>query len=347
MARGRGKAGPGLEGQRNGAYHPSQVMKRNCASLVACLVGWLGAGSLAGTELVNGIRAVVHDSVITLEEVNAAVLPGLSLLQRQYRNDPEAFRQKLNQLVEENTEQLVQRRLILRDWEQSGFQLPEAIVEEALNDRLREQFGGDRVRMARTLQAEGMTLERFRRQIREQIMVEALLSRNVSRELIISPHKIESYYRTHQDRFRAEPEVKLRMITLNKRSREDADRVRRLAEEIRSRILEGADFAEMASIYSEGAQRSQGGDWGWVQQSVLRKELAAVAFRLTPRTCSEVIELPEACYLLWVDEARPERIRPLSEVREDIERTLVIEERARLQKRYVDKLRAKTFVRYF
>lgn len=315
--------------------------------MAGCLAGWLWAGAACGSELVNGIRAVVHDSVITLEEVNAAVLPGLGLLQRQYRHDPETFRQKLNQLVEENTEQLVQRRLILRDWEQSGFQLPEAIVDEALNERLREQFGGDRIRMARTLQAEGMTLERFRRQIREQIMVEVLLNRNVSRELIISPHKIESYYRANQERFRAEPEVKLRMITLNKRGAEDAARVRRLAEEIRSRILEGADFAEMATIYSEGAQRAQGGDWGWVQQSVLRKELAEVAFRLSPRTCSEVIDLPEACYLLWVDEARPERIRPLNEVREEIERTLVIEERARLQKRYVEKLRAKTFVRYF
>jgi len=312
-----------------------------------CLAGCLGVVRLGAAELVNGIRAVVHDSVITLEEVNVSVIPALGALQRQYRNDPETFRQKLSQVIEENVEQLVQRRLILQDWQQSGYQLPEAIVEEAVNERLREQFGGDRVRMAKTLQAEGLTLERFRRQIREQIIVEVLRNRNVSRELIISPHKIEQYYRAHQEKFRAEPEVKLRMIVLNKRSPEDAARVRQLAAEIRSRILEGADFAEMASIYSEGAQRAQGGDWGWVERSVLRKELADVAFALPPRTCSEVVELPEACYLLWVEEARPERIRPLSELREEIERTLLVEERARLQKRYVDKLRAKTFVRYF
>lgn len=321
----------------------------NKASVIplAGLLGLLAAGPLSGAELINGIRVVVHDSVITLEEVNASVLPALGLLQRQYRNDPETFRQKLNQLVEENTEQLVQRQLILRDWEQSGYQLPEAIVEEALQERLREQFGGDRLRMIRTLQAEGLTLERFRRQIREQIIIEVLRNRNISRELIISPHKIESYYRAHQDKFRAEPEVKLRMITLNKRGPDDAGRVRRLAEEIRSRILEGADFSEMAAIYSESAQRAQGGDWGWVSRSVLRRELAEVAFSLQPGTCSPVVDLPEACYLLWVDEARPERIRSLSEVRDEIEQTLLVEERARLQKRYVEKLRAKTFVRYF
>lgn len=310
------------------------------------VVCWLAVGA-TGAELVNGIRAVVHDSVITLEEVQRSVIPALGLLQRQYRNDPEAFRQKLNQVIEENVEQLVQRQLILQDWQQSGYQLPEAIVEEAVNERLREQFGGDRVRMVKTLQAEGLTLERFRRQVREQIIVEILRNRNISRELIVSPHKIEQYYRANQDKFRAEPEVKLRMIVLNKRSPDDAARVRQLAAEIRSRILEGADFAEMATIYSEGAQRAQGGDWGWVERSVLRKELADVAFALPPRTCSEVVDLPEACYLLWVDEARPERIRPLSELREEIERTLLVEERARLQRRYVDKLRAKTFVRYF
>ena len=36
----------------------------------------------------------------------------------------------------------------------------------------------------------------------------------------------------------------------------------------------------MAGVYSQGAQRSQGGDWGWVERSVLRKELAETAFSL-------------------------------------------------------------------
>ena len=72
-----------------------------------------------------------------------------------------------------------------------------------------------------------------------------------------------------------------------------------------------------------------------------------MAFKLKAGEHSEVIDLPEACYLMLVEETRPAHTRALSELREDIERTLLLQERARLQQRYIEKLRAKTFVRYF
>jgi hypothetical protein len=37
----------------------------------------------------------------------------------------------------------------------------------------------------------------------------------------------------------------------------------------------------------------------------------------------------------------------LSEVRDEIERAMLTEERARLQKQWIDRLRKKTFIRYF
>ena len=302
---------------------------------------------VARAQLVNGIKAVVHDTVITYEEVNAAAAPAAQLLQRQYRNDPEALRKRLNQVLDENLEQLVQRQLILQDFARAGYNLPESLVDEVVNDRIRERFGGDRVRFTKTLQAEGLTFEKFRQQVRDQFIVEALRAKNISREIILSPHKIEQYYRQHADKYRVEDQVKLRMIVLPKAAGGDAGTARALAEEILAKLKEGATFAEMASVYSQGSQRSQGGDWGWVEKSVLKKELAEVAFSLKPGEVSGVIDLPEACYLMLVEEARPAHVRPLAEVRDELERALLLEERERLQKRYVDKLRTKTFVRYF
>ena len=48
--------------------------------------------------------------------------------------------------------------------------------------------------------------------------------------------------------------------------------LRKLAAEIQAKIKGGAAFSEMAGVYSQG--RNPGGDWGWVERSVLRKELA-------------------------------------------------------------------------
>ena len=48
----------------------------------------------AEAELVNGIQAVVHDSVVTLAEVQIMTLPAEQVLSRQYRAQPEVFLQE-------------------------------------------------------------------------------------------------------------------------------------------------------------------------------------------------------------------------------------------------------------
>jgi peptidyl-prolyl cis-trans isomerase SurA len=297
-------------------------------------------------ELVNGIKAIVHDTVITYDEVNLTAAPALSLLHRQFRNNPEGFRAKMAEVLDENLEQLLQRQLVLRDFAQTGHDLPESLVDEIVQDEIRRRFGGDRVKLAKTLQSEGLTLEKFRQRVRDQFVVEALRAQHVTRNVIISPHKIERYYQDNRDKFHVEDRVKLRMIVLTKAAG-DPERTRRLMEEIVAKVKEGATFAEMASVYSQGSQRSQGGDWGWIERSTLRRELAEVAFALRQGELSAIVELPDAFYLMQAEEVRPAHVRPLSEVREEIEHTLAIEERGRMEKRYIEKLRNKTFVRYF
>jgi len=72
-----------------------------------------------------------------------------------------------------------------------------------------------------------------------------------------------------------------------------------------------------------------------------------VAFTLKPGEISPAIEIPGAFFIMQVEEVQPAHTRPLAEVHEDIERNLLVAERARLSKQYIDKLKKKTFVRYF
>jgi parvulin-like peptidyl-prolyl isomerase len=103
----------------------------------------------------------------------------------------------------------------------------------------------------------------------------------------------------------------------------------------------------MASVNSEGSQQKQGGDWGWVERSVLRKELADVAFALKPGQVSDVIETPEACYLMLVEQKRPEHVKPLNEVRDEIEATLRAQQQKQLEEQWINRLKQKTFILKF
>jgi len=296
-------------------------------------------------QVADAILAIVNDTVITREQVMNFTAPAVEALRRQYALEPDVFQQKLGEALDNSLEILVERQLILHEFEVKYSKLPDTVVDELVQDQIREQYG-DRVTAMKSLQAEGMTYEQYREDIRERYIESAMRSQNVSREIIISPYKVETYYLAHQDDFKVEDEIKLRMIVLNKTSEDDTNTTA-LAREILSQIKGGASFQQMASVYSQGSQQKQGGDWGWVERSVLRPELATVAFSLKPGQVSDVIDTPGACYLMLVEQTRLARVRPLNEVRDDIEKTLRTQEQARLQKQWIDSLKKKTFIRTF
>jgi len=297
-------------------------------------------------ELVDAIKAVVNNGVVTYAEVEEFAAPAAQALRQEYAGQPDLFRQKLGDVINDGQEQLVERQLILHDFDVEGYKLPDTVVDELVQERIRERFG-DRITLMKTLQAQGQTYEKFRREVRNQYIVAALRAKSISPEkIIISPYKVETYYLGHQDDFKIEDEVKLRMIVLNKTSSDDTNTVR-LAGEILAQIKEGATFQEMASVYSQDSQRSQGGDRGWVERSILRKELADIAFVLKPGQVSEVIEMPEACYLMLVEQARPAHVKPLNEVRDDVELTLRTQSQKQLEQQWIAQLKKKTFIRLF
>jgi peptidyl-prolyl cis-trans isomerase SurA len=313
--------------------------------LIAIFTAVFCAGLPLRAELADGVKAVVSDSVITFSQVEDFTAPAAEALHRQYPDAPEIFQQKLNDALGDSLEQLVERQLILRSFETEGYQLPDSAVDQMVQDRIRERFG-DRVTFIKTLQAQGMTAEQFRKDVRDQYIITQLRLKNVSQAIVISPYKVETYYLAHQDDFKMEDEIKLRMIVLNKSSADDTNTVK-LAGEILAKIKEGATFEEMASVYSQGSQQHQGGDWGWVERSVLRKDLADAAFALKPGQVSGVIETPESDYIMLVEDKRPAQVKPLGDVRDDIEKTLRMQEQARLEKQWIDGLKKKTFIRYF
>jgi parvulin-like peptidyl-prolyl isomerase len=267
-------------------------------------------------------------------------------LRTQYAAEPDVYQQKLDAAIHDSLEQLVERALILNNYETGGYnKLPDSLADQLVQDNIRERFG-DRVTMIKTLQAQGMTLEQYRKELLDRYIESGLRSLNVQKTIIISPYKIENYYQTHPDEFKLEDQVKFRMIALNKTSPDDTNTLE-LGREIAGKIKAGASFAEMAGVYSQSSQQNVGGERGWVSRSDLRKELAVVAFTLKRGQVSDPIDTPDTVYLIVVEDESLAHLKPLADVRDDIDKTLRIQEQARQSKAWIDGLKKKTYVRYF
>lgn len=309
------------------------------------LLALCGLGLPLHAEMADGIQAIVNDTAITYAQVEEYTAPVMETLRRQYAGQPEALEKAMNDAIKDSLEQLIERQLILHAFDTEGYKLPDSVFDNVFQEEMRDRFG-DRVTMIKTLQAQGMTVEQYREQVRDRFIEGEMRRQNVSQEIIISPYKVQTYYEAHQSDYHVDDQIKLRMITLNKTSTDDTNAVR-LGNEILSEIKKGATFQEMAMLYSQDAQQHQGGDRGWVERPVLRKELADAAFALKRGQTSDVIDLPEACYLLYVEDVRAAHVKPLSEVRDSIEKTLRIQEQDRLQKQWIESLKNKTFIRLF
>jgi len=313
---------------------------------IVLLAAWAGFPAWAEPQLINGVAVIVNEAVITYQDVEMMIAPMKDRLAQQFDNQPAVFRQRLADLRSDGMDQLVERQLILHDFKTTGYNLPESMIDDTIKDRIKQRYG-DRVTLAKTLKEEGLTFETYRQHTREEIIVEQMRYFHVSKEILISPQKIADYYEANRTNYALADQVKMRMIMLNKPPGSDNGATRELAQEILAKVNEGASFEEMARIHSDGSQRAVGGDSGWVERSVLRKELAAATASLQKGQRSGVIDLPDACFLVQIEDMRVSYVKPLAEVREEIEKTLLGLERSRLQKKWIDRLKAKSFVRYF
>ncbi len=318
----------------------------------ALFVGWLSGAvvsllsALAASQLpANSIVAIVDDEVITWSDVQQEVVPVLELKVGALANRPDQLDREIQKAEQDAVQILVERKLILKEFERAGFALPESLVDDRVRERLRERWGGDRALMARELRAAGMTLERFRQKERERFIVALMRMRNVSQEIMVSPFKIEKYYADHIEQYKVGDQVKLRTIMINKPRSGPADAARKLAQEILEKLRAGTSFAEMASVYSEDTFRAQGGSRGWVEleREHYVKELDEAIRGLKPGQQSDMVEAGEAFWIILLEEAKLNHTKTLPEVRDEIEQTLLGQERARIEKEWIDKLKAKSF----
>lgn len=314
-------------------------------ALIIGVVPFCVQAQTGATIPLNGIVARVNDTVITFKEVLTAIASDLDFLERRYAAQPSVFEQKARELRANAVRDLVERQLILNEFKTGGFSLPDSYIEDQIAKDVRNY--GNRLTLQKTLQAQGLTFENYRQKVRERVIIGAMVDHFIPRDPVISPFRIETYYKDHLDKYKLEDQVKLRMIVLTNRPNDATYSPTTLANEILAKLKEGTSFADMARIYSQGSQSVEGGDWGWVEKSVLREDLAQVAFSLKAGERTGVIERPDGCYIMLVEESRVAHTRPLSEVRGEIETTLKAEETKRLHDKWIDRLKAKSFVQYF
>ncbi|HVF34507.1 MAG TPA: peptidylprolyl isomerase [Candidatus Saccharimonadia bacterium] len=129
------------------------------------------------------------------------------------------------------------------------------------------------------------------------------------------------------------------LIRTQNRSKEDA---RKLADEVLADARKpGADFEEIAKGRSEDeTTKAHGGLLPEFGPDVMEQSFYDASFALAkPGDISEVVETPYGFHVIQLVGTKPSRLRPYTEVREELERKLEQEQRERVVQNHADTLR--------
>ena len=320
------------------------------------LLFWLWSGfplfAQAPASLNNGVAAVVNNEAITMLEVlrqTGMEEDDLKQQMLQGKITDEERKQRIRQRRKTVLDSLIETRLILQEYKNKGYNFPDYFFDREERQRIRDQFGGDRQALVKTLEERGMTYAEWRKGIRETFIVQQMRIINAKRFITISPHMIEAYYQEHVRDFLQPDRVKLRMIYIAPGSTPNAEAT---AKEVLGAVEQGTDFGSLAQKYSD-YNRAGGGlfqdNGGWAEREALKPELAEVAFALRPGQSSGIISLAgadgqNAYYILNVEEVKKATVTPLSSIREAIESTLVAKENEKVEQEWIERLKRGAYI---
>ena len=319
----------------------SQLRPLILAAILAFCVQF--AAGAAEPQVLNGVAAVVNEDVVTFSQVRELTGALESSLRASFSGN--ALTEHIKEVRLRALNDLIDRQLILQEFKKMKGQIPTHAIDDRVNVIIREEFGGDKSAFLRTIAAQGFTLDQIRKMEEDKIIVQAMRSREVKNEPLLPPGAVESYYRQHLQEWTTNDQVKLKMIKITPGS--DPAKKRKMAQEIREKIVHGAEFKDLAKIYSEDSTQDNGGDWGWIKHGDLNPEMEQIVFHLPTGKVSEIIELNQTFYIMLAEQKKGGVAKPLKELRTEIENRLLQVERQKDQQEWLQRLRKKAFVKIY
>ena len=231
------------------------------------------------------------------------------------------------------TEQLIDYYLILEYGKKNGIFITERELRSALDD-VKRDYSEDMFK--KTLLREYVDFDQWKDRFKEKLLINKILKK-VTENITPPSHKeIERYFEERHDEFRCPQMVRFRQIIT--RTKEDAANILK-------RIQSGEDMGELARKFSIAPEAESSGEVGWVALNNLDEAIGKVLFSMPPGRKSPVVKTPYGYHIFEVLSVQPESVKKLPEVIQQIESTLLNQEREVFISKWIDELRTHFDVR--
>ena len=295
-------------------------------------------------EQVDRIVAIVNDEIITLSELEGfrkAFFPqpssGGDWLEKEL---------DLVKVQQKALDALINDKLIEQEAERQQIAIPDDQIQETI-DSIKQDQGLTQDQLEIMLKAQGLTYEKYKIEIKKRLKRTKMVKRAVKSDVEITNENLERYYRTHIQRYTADPSVRISHMLLplspNSTSQEEDD-VLSLAREIKRRADRGEAFATLTQEYAGQMPEIRTGDLGYFKKGEMIPALEDEAFGLDVNAVGKPVRTQQGVVLIRVTDRKGSQPIPLEDIREKVEADFYTSEVERRYQEWIDKIREKAVI---
>lgn len=316
--------------------------------LLVCLslFGISGTQSWAqAPALVDGIAAIVNDDIVTISEVFDAMAPEMEQLSQQYSGA--LLQDRVKTLFRRTLTNLTDLHLQLSRARQLNLKVSEDDVNQQI-DALKKQNQIADAQFTQLLQSRGLTLEAYKKQIQDGLLVAKVVNAEVRSRLTVLDTELQEAYQARQERYRTPGEQTVSHILFlfpENATPLDEERLRLKAEGVLQQLHQGGDFAALARQYSDGPSAETGGLLGTFRVGELLPGFEEAAAKLQPGQISDVVRTRIGWHIIRVDSRKKLKEKTLEDVQEEIKSEILREKTERKYQEWIETLRQQAYVK--
>lgn len=301
-------------------------------------------------HVVGGVVAVVNSDIVTREEVLEELAPQFAKLDTDASLTEEGRRAKRAELVELEVRFKVERLLALQEARRRLNEQQQAKIERDVDYYIKGLIRsvGSSAQLEKQLSAQGKTIEIRKSEEVENRMLAALWDQETGQHTFVRPAERRAYYENHRSDYQQKRAVQIRQIFVDYNSSATKEGARDFSVGLLARLKKGEDFAHLAQQYSDDPNASQGGLWkDYLEEGSgqVRPEVEKAAFAMAVKQTSPLIESDIGYHIIKVEDVRPERLIPYSEVEDQITDTLRNAKMEQKRREVIDRLWKNSYVR--
>ncbi|MGO8813910.1 MAG: peptidyl-prolyl cis-trans isomerase [Terriglobia bacterium] len=315
-------------------------MKRSLKTLALAAVAMaFVAPLLRAAHVVERIIARVNSEIITQRQFEREKGKLRDELAQQYSGaDLEA---KLNDESKNLLRDLIDESLMVQKAKDEDINVDTDLIKKL--DQIRKQDNLSTIEdLQKDAEQQGVNWEDFKEQIRRQLLMQEVISREVGSRVIVTREDARQYYNQHKDEFKSEGIVHLAEILVSN-EKYKPDEAEKRANAAEAELKGGAKFSEVVKKYSDGPSVDSAGDIGPMKTSAVTPSILAAIDKLDINDYTEVLPTKNGYMILRLLERFSPGVPKFEEVESRVQEMLYNQRMAPKLREYLNQLRTDSY----